>query len=615
MLLVSETAVEMSRRSSLSQLPVSRDCGKKAKYSPIGQPKKTDSHDFELTNNCNSRKAGEKCKCTDKQERSGGDMAFSAIYGGGRGGNISKNRVIQQTDDSNIELQNDSDSCSRCRKSSTSSQNGSDTVKLNVGGTVFETYVSTLKKLRTCKLSRSYEMKKYYREDKGDYFLDRDPQVFSVVLNYLRTGELHIPTFLCGPILQREFEHWGIDELDIERCCWQPYNTWKTQNLSLEKLESDRKKSTTQRDLKCDRNSPSRWKRVRAIVWNVLQDPTSSCGAKIYAWISILFVFLSIFSFCAETHPAFKVDRGTLKSFEALYSIQPEATYLTEATVTIPNTLNSTNSNQTADQRVTHPALKIIDLCCVTFFTVEFICRFVFCPAKLQFITTAQNIIDILAILPDYVEFIIYIINPSGEKMPFMEFIVILRMLRLCRIFRLIRHVPGLWILLYTLKASSNELLLMFVFLLIGMIVFASLIHFAESDKGFDNIPIGFWWSVVTMTTVGYGDKFPQTAYGYIVGSLCAVSGLLMIAFTVPIIVSNFVLYYTHVQYGLGKIERTKRNAFEEEEQGLVSDDESETECIESKEILKVKENGNGNHVTDGNYNKVSISSEDNSPV
>lgn len=325
-------------------------------------------------------------------------------------------------------------------------------------------------------------------------------------------------------------------------------------------------------------------------------------------------MFLSIFSFCAETHPAFKVDRSSLQSFEVLYSIQPESTYLAETITAIPSNINTTNSNQASHQRVTHPALKIIDLFCVTFFTVEFICRFVFCPAKLQFITTAQNIIDILAILPDYVEFIIYIVNPSGEKMPFMEFIVILRMLRLCRIFRLIRHVPGLWILLYTLKASFNELLLMFVFLLIGMIVFASLIHFAESDKGFDNIPIGFWWSVVTMTTVGYGDKFPQTACGYIVGSLCAVSGLLMIAFTVPIIVSNFVLYYTHVQYGIGKFERTKRNAFEEEAHTDINYDESENECIETQEIFKVKENGNS-RVTDGNYNKVSISSEDNSPV
>jgi hypothetical protein len=68
------------------------------------------------------------------------------------------------------------------------------------------------------------------------------------------------------------------------------------------------------------------------------------------------------------------------------------------------------------------------------------------------------------------------------------------------------------------------------------------------------------------------------------------------------------------VQYGIGKFERTKRNAFEEEAHTDINYDESENECIETQEIFKVKENGNS-RVTDGNYNKVSISSEDNSPV
>lgn len=278
-LLLNIHCVFQSRRSSLSQLPVPRDNGKKFKYSPIGQRKSSFCRDEDVSANCthcHSSKGGERCGCTDHKESSCDDMAFSAIYAGGRRSISSRSR---KPADDNLELCND-DTCSRCRMSSTSSSGG-ETIRLNVGGTLFETYVSTLKKLRTCKLSKEYEMKKYYREETKDYFLDRDPQVFSVVLNYLRTGELHIPTFLCGPILQREFDYWGIDELDIERCCWQPYNTWKTQNRSLEKLESDRKKSTTQRDLKCDRNSPSLWKRIRAVVWNFLQDPSSSRSAKV----------------------------------------------------------------------------------------------------------------------------------------------------------------------------------------------------------------------------------------------------------------------------------------------------------------------------------------------
>ncbi|ESO98688.1 hypothetical protein LOTGIDRAFT_51628, partial [Lottia gigantea] len=354
-----------------------------------------------------------------------------------------------------------------------------------------------------------------------DYFFDRDPTAFAAVLNYLRSGELHIPTNMCGPSLQNELLFWGIDELDIERCCWTNYNTWKTQCRSLEKLEYDRKLSTTQHIVLNKHNSTC-WQRYRSRIWTFLQDPTSSVKAKIYAWVSIIFVLMSIFSFCAETHPLFRVAP---EDIERDYIMTDEE----KDKKTLP-----------------HPSLVVIDLSCLMFFSLEFISRFVCSPSKIKFMRSLQNIIDMVAIIPDYIEMVFLMFDPIGRKgMVIMDFMIILRMLRLCRIFRLIRHVPGLWIMLYTLKASFNELMLMFVFLLIGMVVFASLMHFAEGNEGYDNIPIGFWWSIVTMTTVGYGDMYPQTGFGYIIGSLCAIAGLLTIAFTVPIIVSNFVLYYT----------------------------------------------------------------------
>ena len=289
---------------------------------------------------------------------------------------------------------------------------------------------------------------------------------------------------------------------------------------------------------------------------------------QVYAWISIIFVFMSIFSFCAETHPAFQLSPEEVHDFRTLYKFftlestgtistnqnQPNLDPAGVANKTLNETLQNLNVTVTSDDdvKLQHPALLIIDLMCVFFFSLEFLTRLAFCPKKCRFCRSPQNIIDFIAIVPDYVEFVILAINPTGRSgLAVVEFIFILRMLRLCRIFRLIRHVPGLWILLYTLKASFNELLLMFVFLLIGMVVFASLLHFAEGDGKFNNIPVGFWWAVVTMTTVGYGDMYPKTAFGYVIGSVCAISGLLMIAFTVPIIVSNFVLYYTHVQYGI----------------------------------------------------------------
>ncbi|KAH3886650.1 potassium voltage-gated channel protein Shaw-like [Dreissena polymorpha] len=465
-----------------------------------------------------------------------------------------------------------------------------ETVIINVGGQTFETFKSTLRRLKSSKLADEKEMMKYYRKSKGDFFFDRDPYAFNIILNYLRYGDLHLPTNLCVPALMREFQYWGIDEADIERCCFQPYNTWKSQTKSLEKLEYDRKQSTTQEDLAYDLKSKSCLRRMRAVVWTFLQDPSSSRAAKIYAWVSIIFVCLSIFSFCAETHPMFKLPSSKVHNLRWLYRFFTLVDSLVlnknNATSKAPLTLihfnsttNTTHSSVTTaanisdsrsegEPQISHPALVIIDLICVFFFSLEFLTRLLLCPKKLRFCSSLQNIIDFIAIVPDYVEFIMLWISPQVRVgLSFVDFIFILRMLRLCRIFRIIRHVPGLWILLYTLKASFNELMLMFVFLLIGMVMFASLLHFIEGGEQFSNIPVGFWWAMVTMTTVGYGDMFPVTGFGYVIGSVCAISGLLMIAFTVPIIVNNFLLYYTHVQYGISDKDAAMNHMEEEKDE------------------------------------------------
>ncbi|CAG5119046.1 unnamed protein product, partial [Candidula unifasciata] len=511
-----------------------------------------------------------------------------------------------------------------------------ETVIINVGGQIFETYKSTLTRLRT-PVFHSDTLELYYRKSHKDYFFDRDPSAFGSILNFLRTGELHIPTNMCGPALQNELAFWGIEETDISRCCWTQYNTWKTQCRSLEKLENDRKFSTTQETEQVDPND-SCWNRCKSKIWTFLQDPGSSKKAKAYAWVSIIFVFVSIFSFCAETHPMFKVKARDMTHFASFYeffnvqsipwaqvlsAVRHNATVHAETTPqprpdAFASSTNSTKLNMTkqrasgiakrslskhacetrasfegnknnndndsdwGNRDLPHPTLIVMDAICLFFFTLEYITRFVCTPSKLNFLRALQNIVDFLAFAPDYVELLFLIIDPSQkEGVAIMEMLFILRILRLFRIFRLIRHVPGLWILLYTLKASFNELMLMCVFLLIGMVVFATLVHFVEPDGTFNNIPVGFWWSVVTMTTVGYGDMYPQSAAGYVIGSCCAVAGLLMIAFTVPIIVSNFVLYYTHVQYGLARRDRENDREKEEGEIELLK-------CINRNDVEKI---------------------------
>jgi hypothetical protein len=117
----------------------------------------------------------------------------------------------------------------------------------------------------------------------------------------------------------------------------------------------------------------------------------------------------------------------------------------------------------------------------------------------------------------------------------------------------LTRHSPGLKILIHTFKASAHELSLLIFFLVIGIVIFASLVFYAERiqynpHNDFTSIPVGLWWAIVTMTTVGYGDMTPKTYVGMFVGSLCALTGVLTIALPVPVIVSNFALFYSHTQ-------------------------------------------------------------------
>lgn len=136
------------------------------------------------------------------------------------------------------------------------------------------------------------------------------------------------------------------------------------------------------------------------------------------------------------------------------------------------------------------------------------------------------------------------------ENADILEFFSIIRIMRL---FKLTRHSSGLKILIQTFRASAKELTLLVFFLVLGIVIFASLVYYAERiqtnpKNDFNSIPLGLWWALVTMTTVGYGDMTPKTYIGMFVGALCALAGVLTIALPVPVIVSNFTMYYSHTQ-------------------------------------------------------------------
>ncbi|XP_064652062.1 potassium voltage-gated channel protein Shaw-like isoform X13 [Lineus longissimus] len=410
-------------------------------------------------------------------------------------------------------------------------------VILNVGGIRHETYKATLKKIPATRLSRLTEALANYDPVLNEYFFDRHPGVFAQILNYYRTGKLHYPTDVCGPLFEEELEFWGLDSNQVEPCCWMTYTTHRDTQETLailDRLDLDTDKPSDEDimkkfgleeqylsgDLTC-------WQKVKPKIWALFDEPYSSTCAKVIAVVSVFFIVVSILSFCLKTHPDMRVP------------------VIRNITVDI----GDGNHSWTFDKKKTEPhqAFFFIECACNAWFTFEIIIRFIVTPSKVEFIKAPVNIIDFVATLSFYLDFLLTSLKKENDILEFFSII------RIMRLFKLTRHSAGLKILIHTFKASARELSLLIFFLILGIVVFAALIFYAERtqynpENDFNSIPVGLWWAIVTMTTVGYGDMTPKTYVGMFVGALCALLGVLTIALPVPVIVSNFAMFYSHTQ-------------------------------------------------------------------
>ena len=363
-----------------------------------------------------------------------------------------------------------------------------DILRFNVCGMVFETLKSTVERFPLTLLGDKTKRERFFVKSRNAYFFDRNRQTFEAILYYYQSSGILIRPPTIPMILFAEeiaFFELGDD--------------------ALVKLQEDEGYIL---DTKCEKPS-AQWQRI---LWDLFEFPETSLAARILAIWSIFVIVLSITVFCLETIPLVPENDGK----------------------------NTTNKVNFGEEKYTQPWFSL-EIACIIWFTLEYLVRLISSPNKWKFLKSFLNMIDLVAILPYFITLSI----KSGNMTP-LSVLRVVRLVRVFRIFKLSRHSLGLRILGHTLRASVSELGMLIFFLILGVILFSSAIFYAEQeDNGqFKSIPDAFWYSLVTMTTVGYGDKVPTTLPGKFVGSLCAIVGVLTIALPVPVIVSNFEFFY-----------------------------------------------------------------------
>jgi len=434
-------------------------------------------------------------------------------------------------------------------------------IKLNISGVKYEISRSSILRFPSTRLAKILQGKRgsYYKDPTGvplyddydrdteEFFFERNPSCFPLVISFYIGGVLHIPRNVCVDLFQQEMEYWGVS-FTPDACCqgyhqqeWECNETVRKTNELFESrchkrvMDNGEEMGSTM-----DLTPISKtvvWKRK---MWDLFENSTSSRAASFVSIISSAMVIISTITLCVNTHPSVKIVN---------------------------------KDGRTED----NPNLLILEIICIFWFTLEYMIRIWSCPNKKKFLSSVMNSIDLLAILPFYIGIIVENLNDGIDDRftDVRRFVQILRIFRIVRIFKVARHSTGLQVLGYTVRNSGSELGLLFMLLLMGMTLFSSLVYYAEEDvegTKFESIIAAFWWAIITMTTVGYGDMYPVTTFGQIIGSMCCVSGILFIALPIPTIVSNFSAFYKdHLNKGkLQKLYDTLQTEFDEDGSILV---------------------------------------------
>jgi len=181
-----------------------------------------------------------------------------------------------------------------------------------------------------------------------------------------------------------------------------------------------------------------------------------------------------------------------------------------------------------------HSLLFSLEWVITIFFSIEYIARIISIKKPFKYIFSFYGIIDFISTIPLYISYLF-----AGSQV--LLAVRVFRMLRIFRILKLVKFIGEASQLTKALKASRAKIAVFIYVVLILSVIMGTIMYLIESDEaGFTSIPRSIYWTIVTLTTVGYGDIAPQTDIGQFIATIIMILGYGIIAVPTGIVTVEF---------------------------------------------------------------------------
>lgn len=372
-------------------------------------------------------------------------------------------------------------------------------IQINVRGEKFETYEDTLSRFPRTLLGSQSKRRRFYNPSRREYYFDRDKALFNSILFYYQSnGILSKPDTVSYEMFSSELKFFQLDG-DYE--------------------ESDQEfdhalSATSRRNANDSLTFLRKLTRTRRNIWRFFEQPVTPSERTI-AKFSLILTVLSMVCLCLETLPVVQENQLEIQQ------------------------RNSTTEEINVDYDIVWSAVEVVF---TIWFTVEFVLRFLCAPQITKFISSFSTFVDLIALSPLYIKIIVE--SLTQKKAESLVPYPLLKVVRLVRLLKLKRYSVSIRLLFETIIDSGEHMRLFALCIVFNTVLLSSFVYFAEgegdSSQQFTSIPATFWFTVITLSSVGYGDYVPTSAIGKLVGTFCCIGGTVAMFCFTPVLFTEF---------------------------------------------------------------------------